>query len=172
MCIDSYADISIHTPTRGTTAGTGTATNLAEFQSTLPREERPFPTDFVTAFMPYFNPRSHERRDETYKTLYISDLISIHAPTRGATLLKLAISISLIFQPTLPREERRFFCEVAYMINNISIHAPTRGATQTVMIRQTYVVYFNPRSHERSDSNIAQKICLFLYNTDNKYIIR
>ena len=31
---------------------------------------------------------------------------------------------------------------------------------------------FNPRSHERSDSNIAQKICLFLYNTDNKYIIR
>lgn len=32
--------------------------------------------------------------------------------------------------------------------------------------------YFNPRSHERSDSNIAQKICLFLYNTDNKYIIR
>ena len=70
---------------RGTTAGTGTATNLAEFQSTfpreerpyytivriqvlqfqstLPREERPFPTDFVTAFMPYFNPRSHERSD-------------------------------------------------------------------------------------------------------------
>ena len=133
MCIDSYADISIHTPTRGTTAGTGTATNLAEFQSTfpreerpyytivriqvlqfqstLPREERPFPTDFVTAFMPYFNPRSHERSDETYKTLYISDLISIHAPTRGATLLKLAISISLIFQSTLPREERQYFDE-------------------------------------------------------------
>ena len=34
------------------------------------------------------------------------------------------------------------------------------------------VIHFNPRSHERSDSNIAQKICLFLYNTDNKYIIR
>ena len=33
-------------------------------------------------------------------------------------------------------------------------------------------VNFNPRSRERSDSNIAQKICLFLYNTDNKYIIR
>ena len=36
----------------------------------------------------------------------------------------------------------------------------------------THCQYFNPRSHERSDSNIAQKICLFLYNTDNKYIIR
>ena len=35
----------------------------------------------------------------------------------------------------------------------ISIHAPTRGATQAVMVRQTCVVYFNPRSHERSDGN-------------------
>ena len=75
-----------------------------------------------------FNPRSHERSDETYKTLYISDLISIHAPTRGATLLKLAISISLIFQSTLPREERQK-CRV--WLNN------QRN--------------FNPRSHERSD---------------------
>ena len=133
MCIDSYADISIHTPTRGTTAGTGTATNLAEFQSTfpreerpyytivriqvlqfqstLPREERPFPTDFVTAFMPYFNPRSHERSDFTGDYTFEVTLISIHAPTRGATLLKLAISISLIFQSTLPREERQYFDE-------------------------------------------------------------
>ena len=132
MCIDSYADISIHTPTRGTTAGTGTATNLAEFQSTFPREERPYYTIVRIQVLQFqstlpreerhitpeqweqlknFNPRSHERSDETYKTLYISDLISIHAPTRGATLLKLAISISLIFQSTLPREERQYFDE-------------------------------------------------------------
>ena len=80
-------------------------------------------------------------------------------------------------------------------IAQISIHAPTRGATQprgrdrhrrpyfnprshersdaTVWEQATLnLPYFNPRSHERSDSNIAQKICLFLYNTDNKYIIR
>ncbi len=55
----------------------------------------------------YFNPRSHERSDETYKTLYISDLISIHAPTRGATVF---------------RRAERNSCR-------ISIHAPTRGAT-------------------------------------------
>ena len=129
MCIDSYADISIHTPTRGTTAGTGTATNLAEFQSTfpreerpyytivriqvlqfqstLPREERPFPTDFVTAFMPYFNPRSHERSDFTGDYTFEVTLISIHAPTRGATVF---------------RRAERNSCR-------ISIHAPTRGAT-------------------------------------------
>ena len=81
------------------------------FQSTLPREERRCMRVRIAAPLCNFNPRSHERSDETYKTLYISDLISIHAPTRGATLLKLAISISLIFQSTLPREERQYFDE-------------------------------------------------------------
>ena len=134
MCIDSYADISIHTPTRGTTAGTGTATNLAEFQSTfpreerpyytivriqvlqfqstLPREERPFPTDFVTAFMPYFNPRSHERSDQIHHRQHSWIGISIHAPTRGATGSGYV-------------EGQRYL---------ISIHAPTRGATSALCV--------------------------------------
>ena len=151
MCIDSYADISIHTPTRGTTAGTGTATNLAEFQSTfpreerpyytivriqvlqfqstLPREERPFPTDFVTAFMPYFNPRSHERSDFTGDYTFEVTLISIHAPTRGATIIfQMSLSRTL-FQSTLPREERLHRSAQLQPAHSISIHAPTRGAT-------------------------------------------
>ena len=176
MCIDSYADISIHTPTRGTTAGTGTATNLAEFQSTfpreerpyytivriqvlqfqstLPREERPFPTDFVTAFMPYFNPRSHERSDFTGDYTFEVTLISIHAPTRGATHNAGTVGTAKEFQSTLPREERRIeihTCSSRYHFNPrshersdatakrvfwspylISIHAPTRGATSMI----------------------------------------
>ena len=152
MCIDSYADISIHTPTRGTTAGTGTATNLAEFQSTfpreerpyytivriqvlqfqstLPREERPFPTDFVTAFMPYFNPRSHERSDRKGFYIFMDNSISIHAPTRGATALIVGAVSSSLFQSTLPREER-LASEILEKLRKyqISIHAPTRGAT-------------------------------------------
>ena len=153
MCIDSYADISIHTPTRGTTAGTGTATNLAEFQSTfpreerpyytivriqvlqfqstLPREERPFPTDFVTAFMPYFNPRSHERSDFTGDYTFEVTLISIHAPTRGATM-------------------GDGYQEVQEVI---SIHAPTRGATSLKATEYKLSIDFNPRSHERSDTD-------------------
>ena len=156
MCIDSYADISIHTPTRGTTAGTGTATNLAEFQSTfpreerpyytivriqvlqfqstLPREERPFPTDFVTAFMPYFNPRSHERSDFTGDYTFEVTLISIHAPTRGATHNAGTVGTAKEFQYTLPREERPY---------------PS-------CLRPLFF-YFNPRSHERSDQ---EHICL------------
>ena len=151
MCIDSYADISIHTPTRGTTAGTGTATNLAEFQSTfpreerpyytivriqvlqfqstLPREERPFPTDFVTAFMPYFNLRSHERSDFTGDYTFEVTLISIHAPTRGATIMLVRLLKLQIFQSTLPREERQIRLQNFTKTCRISIHASTRGAT-------------------------------------------
>ena len=56
--------------------------------------------------------------------------ISIHAPTRGATYLELANEILGVFQSTLPREERpcALFCT----------------------FRQCS--YFNPRSHERSDT--------------------
>ena len=153
MCIDSYADISIHTPTRGTTAGTGTATNLAEFQSTfpreerpyytivriqvlqfqstLPREERPFPTDFVTAFMPYFNPRSHERSDFTGDYTFEVTLISIHAPTRGATSLKATeYKLSIDFNPRSHERSDNYIPD-EFKSYIISIHAPTRGATMT-----------------------------------------
>ena len=148
----------------------------------------------MSAIILDFNPRSHERSDVTFVPLIVANCIfqstlpreerqeklselwgnikiSIHAPTRGAT---------------------RIFLK-GFGDKNISIHAPTRGATfgdwgnvffvkfQSTLPREERLGnrektannhYFNPRSHERSDSNIAQKICLFLYNTDNKYIIR
>ena len=197
MCIDSYADISIHTPTRGTTAGTGTATNLAEFQSTfpreerpyytivriqvlqfqstLPREERPFPTDFVTAFMPYFNPRSHERSDFTGDYTFEVTLISIHAPTRGATIIfQMSLSRTL-FQSTLPREERRK--KQSYNVRNRQFQSTLpreerlflfislfhslgfqstlpREERRLLQVPKTKRMYFNPRSHERSDIDI------------------
>ena len=78
----------------------------------------------------YFNPRSHERSDGTTFDWTNFGLISIHAPTRGATLLKFLGRIRIIFQSTLPREERP---------NCIACVVP-------------YSQDFNPRSHERSDS--------------------
>ena len=99
--------------------------------------------------------------------------ISIHAPTRGATEMRRAILHSLQFQSTLPREERQSCVLVLQLVNSISIHAPTRGATldcrlklsallfQSTLPREerrslcfeslSCQVYFNPRSHERSD---------------------
>ena len=55
---------------------------------------------------------------------------------------------------------------------NFNPRSHERSDINNKEVTQVSEIYFNPRSHERSDSNIAQKICLFLYNTDNKYIIR
>ena len=58
------------------------------FQSTLPREER-HSIGSHGANSWYFNPRSHERSDDNeLTTLDAVERISIHAPTRGATANK------------------------------------------------------------------------------------
>ena len=55
--------------------------------------------------------------------------ISIHAPTRGATMLWNSLLSATVFQSTLPREERRSWMKLLRSLIVISIHAPTRGAT-------------------------------------------
>ena len=126
---------------------------LNVFQSTLPREERPSIPPATPTIID-FNPRSHERSDSFTTALSMYLTISIHAPTRGATLLQIGsyiiISISIhaptrgatkisnnniiyrIFQSTLPREERHNHSCIIKTICIISIHAPTRGATKLV----------------------------------------
>ena len=80
---------------------------IGEFQSTLPREERLFHNCFEHVFN-YFNPRSHERSDTMPTPIKLSrSHISIHAPTRGATRSSSSTFRLLLFQSTLPREERR-----------------------------------------------------------------
>ena len=55
--------------------------------------------------------------------------VSIHAPTRGATILFAPIRRSRGFQSTHPHGVRQ--CVTYYLTHskNVSIHAPTRGAT-------------------------------------------
>ena len=100
----------------------------------------------------YFNPRSHERSDRNPQAVANNSNISIHAPTRGATIFVSISAAIWSFQSTLPREERRPNFRVALFImrfqstlpreerqydrvegsrQSISIHAPTRGATQS-----------------------------------------
>ena len=58
---------------------------------------------------PYFNPRSHKGSDPSGEERSILFAISIHAPTRGATLsLKKRGFQSEEFQSTLPQGERLF----------------------------------------------------------------
>ena len=80
---------------------------LSIFQSTLPQGERQ--TAHCTVHTSAdFNPRSHKGSDDEEKLKSLLEtLISIHAPTRGATGSRAG------HDPRAP----------------ISIHAPTRGAT-------------------------------------------
>ncbi len=82
---------------------------LPLFQSTLPREERHHvdglgeAEGLVSIHAPTRGATGS--RVQACATSHVS----IHAPTRGATTLSLkAIPIWLMFQSTLPREERRF----------------------------------------------------------------
>ena len=60
----------------------------------------------------------------------VQEVISIHAPTRGATKVACYLATLIKFQSTLPREER-----------------PVRRYSLPLIS-----VNFNPRSHERSDN--------------------
>jgi len=80
---------------------------------------------------PHFNPRAHAGRDGLDAVeLRQVILISIHAPTRGAT----------------------FSGAAGHGISLISIHAPTRGATCFAGTRRRLRRYFNPRAHAGRDS--------------------
>ena len=121
-----------------------------QFQSTLPRRERRYKRRYRCGFI-YFNPRSHEGSD-AFSIVSVSSfalfqstlprrerlsylgalasgfMISIHAPTKGATNKYCFYSTFNKFQSTLPRRERRRGC-----------------------IRSGAHTNFNPRSHEGSD---------------------
>ena len=121
--------------------------------------------------------------------------ISIHAPTRGATDMNPdndqiihnfnprshersdheRISQFKLLAYFNPRSHERSDLKKKSKKYLISSNFNPRSHERSDLLSQAVKMlmrYFNPRSHERSDSNIAQKICLFLYNTDNKYIIR
>ena len=102
--------ISIHAPTRGATKKGSGKTTLMTFQSTLPQGERRIVV-FYFIVSHYFNPRSHKGSDSFKKVVNPCTCISIHAPTRGATIRQILFRITW----------------------SISIHAPTRGATSLTM---------------------------------------
>ena len=113
------------------------------FQFTLPREERR-QVQAQPLTLQNFNPRSHERSDFLPVKEVISVLISIHAPTRGATSLFGVVSDFLgDFNPrSHERSDGGFFLMI------------------------TLYSDFNPRSHERSDSRRRALGCqLFVFQS-------
>ena len=101
--------ISIHAPTRGATLCVLWLRGMRLFQSTLPRGERPFepPTHQCKRRFQSTLPRGE--RHAFHDAISLMYSISIHAPTRGATLMFSCCRQAARFQSTLPRGERRLF---------------------------------------------------------------
>ena len=145
--------ISIHAPTRGATISFLIFCDLNQdfnprshkgsdgdidfgsylyipFQSTLPQGERRKGSIKGRAYT-NFNPRSHKGSDFKLGVADDDTVISIHAPTRGATLRLGSTRLADKFQSTLPQGERPASNDKIFNCAIISIHAPTRGATWT-----------------------------------------
>ena len=101
------------------------------FQSTLPRRERPVSRIPQKSMLNCFNPRSHEGSDNNKRLTLIRLVVSIHAPTKGATTSgneQVTHKHVSIHAPTKGATlVLSSFCQRV----EVSIHAPTKGATVT-----------------------------------------
>ena len=121
--------------------------------------------------MANFNPRSHEGSDAIKCNNKRKCDISIHAPTRGATSMEEVYYNRCKISIHAPTRGATKIDPKAMVLSVISIHAPTRGATQSCLTKTKPTFYFNPRSHEGSDSNFRQKVLFSLSKNCLKYLI-
>ena len=89
----------------------------------------------LTPSLSSFNPRPHARGDVKSDQFTRLDLVSIHAPTRGATFFSTSYIKRRMFQSTPPRGGRQDHRLKQFAHCQVSIHAPTRGATKLDVLR-------------------------------------
>ena len=145
--------VSIHAPTRGATSLVADATLLSVFQSTHPHGVRlrstagfwsalafqsthPHgvrqPPSWPRSWIRCFNPRTHTGCDAHAFRLTDVISVSIHAPTRGATIQSRSHhSRHASFNPRTHTGCDLVALETFPVNVPVSIHAPTRGATRT-----------------------------------------
>ena len=148
---------------------------MLEFQFTRPRGAR-LTSALEKANEASFNSRAHEGRDLKVRTVPEKSMVSIHAPTRGATPHGVPVATHAgvsIHAPTRgatgtehrtiayrgfnsrAHEGRDKGPEFFFSRIHVSIHAPTRGATKPN--RNCFSFYcFNSRAHEGRDQHALQ----------------
>ena len=77
-----------------------------QFQSTHPHGVRRQTVAMSSSFIPGFNPRTRTGCDHLLPALLLSDMVSIHAPARGATPRRLSFGTPQKFQSTHPHGVR------------------------------------------------------------------
>ena len=128
------------------------------FQSTRPRRARRDASRPVDR-RERFNPRAREGRDALRRQCGRTDIVSIHAPAKGATTQpapprdQWTVSIhapakgatcarglgggaGVMFQSTRPRRARRGAGKESLLALEVSIHAPAKGATVRRAVRE------------------------------------
>ena len=97
--------VSIHTPTGGATV-IGKAWSAPDlFQSTRPRGARHVML-LILRQSKRFNPHAHGGRDLSCTRRDLENMVSIHTPTGGATLMLRSRALLIMFQSTRPRGAR------------------------------------------------------------------
>ena len=122
-----------------------------EFQSTHPHRVRRAPVRFPSRSYEFQSTHPHRVRLSKPKECLLAVLVSIHAPTQGATAKRNKFCCECLFQSTHPHRVRRRSwgskrleklcfnprthtgCDAAgysrALTATVSIHAPTQGAT-------------------------------------------
>ena len=129
-----------------------------QFQSTLPRRERPGCRIFLKSYLDISIHAPTKGATNDYSKSSYSNSISIHALTKGATaswqfhLLRKIISIHAPTKGATAASTSDIYHEI------ISIHAPTKGATIPRFCRKVNSLFQStlPRRERQNPSHTAQ----------------
>ena len=179
--------ISIHAPTRGatpyTTEHTKRLTNFNprphtgsdltipdrrspsyRFQSTPPHGERRDLIEYSESSA-HFNPRPHTGSDLLPAPTGQPGDISIHAPTRGATIATWLPPTKLDISIHAPTRGATSPIDARTPLLTISIHAPTRGATRTKTATWPHCRFQSTPPHGERRNRTGNSLVLDLFQS-------
>ena len=99
-----------------------------------------------------FNPRTHTGCDGHTQQYWLYYQVSIHAPTRGATLPDIIVITRGVVSIHAPTRGATIIGPQFGSGFDVSIHAPTRGATVPYAGYLWLFYGFNPRTHTGCDA--------------------
>ena len=107
---------------------------------------------YTVMYCCYFNPRSHERSDgQGHLTCNMECNFNPRSHERSDTV-QTAFGFQYVeFQSTLPREERQQLFRPVLRRHLFQSTLPREERHAQFLSKFLYLLYFNPRSHERSD---------------------
>ena len=142
-----------------------------EFQSTLPRGERRRTSAVGNCRKRFQSTLPRGERRATSFVVIRTNIISIHAPTRGATIThSYGCRKGKDFNPRSHEGSDIVEGEERAIIRDFNPRSH-EGSDLRLLRRLPTNSHFNPRSHEGSDSNFRQKVLFSLSKNCLKYLI-